>query len=220
MLSHLVPYLLFVLPHSVGEMLPLHWVSPPVRAWLDPLSVLLSGGALVWFARRGAYPELRRSPAPRGSVLLALGAGLAVALLWMPLSLIVPSGVGERAGFNPYLAGEASVPWLWAARILGAVVVVPFAEELMVRSLIPRWLDAMDAWRARPIGAFTAMSAGGSIAFFTLSHPEWLAALVTAALWTGLVAKTRRLGDAVLAHAVANGLLAAAWIASGDTTWW
>lgn len=220
MLSHLLPYLLFVLPHSAADLLPAGVLTPAVRAWMDPLSVVLCGGSLVVFARRGAYPELRRSPAPRGALLLALGAGIAVALLWMPLTVIVPTGIGERAGFNPWLAGRESVPWLWASRIVGAVVVVPFAEELLVRSFLPRWTDAMDAWRERPVGAFTAASAGFSILFFTVTHPEWLAALVTAVIWTWLVARTRRLGDAVLAHAVANGALAAAWIATGDTSWW
>ena len=215
MLSHLLPYLLCVVPAAVGEHLP-----PHVRAWSDPVAVLLTGAALVHFARRGAYGELRPREAPRGATLLALGAGLGVALLWMPLSEIVPRGVGARAGFHPEAAGAGAAPILWGSRILGTVLVIPVAEELLVRSLLPRWMDAMDAWRERPVGEFTRLSAAVSVGFFALTHPEWLAALATGILWTLLLARTRRLRDVLLSHAAANALLAVYWVATGDLSWW
>lgn len=216
MLSHLLPYLLFVAPHSAEPLIPV-----AARPWIDPVRTVATGIALIVFWRRGAYPELRRTePAARGATGLALASGVAVALLWMPLAVIVPQFGAARGWFCPEVAGPDAAPYLWASRLIALVLVIPFAEELFVRSLIPRWMDAMDAWRTRPIGLFTPLSAAVSIGFFTLTHPEWLAALVTAALWTGLVVRTRRLGDAVLAHVVANGLLAVWWLHLGDRSWW
>jgi CAAX prenyl protease-like protein len=109
----------------------------------------------------------------------------------------------------------------WAARLLGSVVVVPLAEELFVRSCVPRYVDAGDRpWNELPIGRFSPLAVIISLACFTLSHPEWLAALVVGALFTLLLAATGRLRDAVLAHAVANATLAAVVIGTGDTQWW
>jgi CAAX prenyl protease-like protein len=215
MLSHLLPYLLFVGPPACTDLLP-----PGLRPWVDPFRTVATGVALLVYWRRGAYPELRRGTAavPHATRLGVL-AGVAVATLWIPLARIVPE-VGSRGWFCPELGGPGAAPFLWLSRIVALVVVVPFAEELFVRSFVPRWTDALEGWRDRPVGVFTKWSAGVSVAFFTATHPEWLAALVTGALWTWLVARTRRLGDAVLAHAIANGMLAVVWGQIGDRSWW
>lgn len=215
MTSHVLPFVLFVAIGAAGAYLP-----DALRPWADPARAAAAGGALLWFARRGAYPELATVVTPaRGASLLALGAGVAVGLLWIPLALVVPS-LGARGGFDGDAAGPAAAPLLWAARLAGSVLVVPFAEELFVRSFVPRFTDAADAWRERAVGTFTPLSAAVSAGLFTVCHPEWLAALVTAAVWTGLLARTRRLRDAVLAHAVANALLATWVVTTGDTRWW
>jgi CAAX prenyl protease-like protein len=214
LLSHALPYALYLAPGAVAELLP-----DDARPWATPCSVLLSAAALSWFGARGAYAELRTSVAPRGSTALALGAGLGVALLWLPLTALVPR-LGTPVPFDPAAAGAGAVPWLVAARVLGFVAVIPLAEELLVRSLLPRYVDTAEGWTARGIGEFTRLSAGVSIVFFTLTHSEWLAALVTGVLWTLLLARTRRLRDAVLAHAVANGLLALSWLHPGARDGW
>jgi hypothetical protein len=59
-----------------------------------------------------------------------------------------------------------------------------------------------------------------SVLLFTLTHPEWLAALVTGVLWTALLARTRNLRCVVLSHAVANAWLAGHVLVSGDRRWW
>lgn len=219
MLSHVLPYLLYVAPAGIAAFVP-----ESLRPWLGPAGVAGAAAALVFHARRGAYPELRRTPAARPrAALLAVLSGLAVAAVWMPLSHLgerLGVNLGSRGGFDPAAAGDGFAPALWTFRVAGFVAVVPFAEELFVRSLVPRWTDAPDDWRSRAVGAFTPLSAAVSIVFFTGTHPEVFAALATAALWTALLASTRRLTDCVVAHAVANAALAAAWIAAGDRSWW
>jgi CAAX prenyl protease-like protein len=214
--AHVVPYVLFVAIGASAAVLP-----EPLRPWADPARAVAAAAALVFFARRGAYPDLApAAPRRRGAGLLAVAAGVAAALLWMPLADLVPP-LGARGGFDPRAAGDgAAVALLWAGRLLGSLAVVPFAEELLVRSFVPRYVDAPDGWSGRAVGSFTPASAAVSLALFTVSHPEWLAALAAGLLWTGLLAATGRLRDAVAAHAVANGLLAAWVVATGDTRWW
>lgn len=220
-MSHLLPYLLFVAIGVVAAELP-----EELRAWADPLRAVAAAAALLWFARRGAYAELAVRATPfvggRGGArarVLAVASGLAVAAVWMPLADAVPS-LGGRGGFQADAAGAESAWLLWTARLAGSCVVVPFAEELFVRSALPRWIDDPESWRTRPVGIFTMRAAAVSIVFFAGTHPEWLAALVAGLLWTWLLATTRRLSDVVLAHAVANTALAAWVVATGDTRWW
>ena len=214
-LPYVVPYFVYLLPGSLATVLPEAW-----EPWLEPVRTAACAVAMIVFALRGGYPELRRTaPAHRGATLLAIGAGLAVAFTWMPLTDIVPQ-IGSRGGFHPEIWGASVAPWLWGSRLAAYVLVIPFAEELLVRSFLPRWVDDPDGWPARGIGVFTRLSAAVSIGFFTLTHPEWLAALVTAGLWTALIVRTRRLGDAVLAHSIANGVLAGIWLYTGERGWW
>jgi CAAX prenyl protease-like protein len=171
---------------------------------------------LVHWTRRRAYAELDASEPAH--VPLGVLAGLAVGVLWVPLSTAVPS-IGEtaRTGLDPH--GSALFVFL---RIFDMVVVVPFAEELMVRSAVPRFADAQgnEDWRARPVGAFTVVSLVASVGFFTLTHPEWLAAFATAVLWTAVLWKTRNLRPLVVAHAVANAWLAGHVLVTGESQWW
>jgi len=213
--AHVVPYLLFVAIGAAAAVLP-----EPLRPWADPARAVAAAAALVLLARRGAYPELAASPPRRrGATSLAVAAGVGAALLWMPLADLVPR-LGERGGFDAHAAGAAAAPALWAGRLLGSLAVAPLAEELFLRSFVPRFVDAPDDWRRRAVGTFTPASAAVSLVLFTVSHPEWLAALATGLLWTALLAATGRLRDAVVAHVVANALLAGWVVATGEARWW
>jgi len=207
LVPHALPYVLWLALGAAGALGP----------WADPARVVLVAAALAYFARRGAYPELR-AQAGVGATVVGVLAGLAVGAAWVPLAKLVPTMTDSaRTGLDP----AANVA-LTAFRIVGTVVVIPLAEELLVRSALPRFVDAKsdEDWRARPIGAFTALSAAVSVAFFALTHPEWLAALVTALVWTALLAKTRNLRVVVVSHAVANAWVAGHVLVTGETRWW
>jgi CAAX prenyl protease-like protein len=185
--------------------------------WADAARIVVAGAALVLFARRGCYPELRARPTP-GQTLAGIAAGVAVGAAWAPLAgLVPPLAEGARSGLDPS-ADLART----ALRIASMVLVVPVAEELLVRSAVPRLVDAHGgpSWRERPVGDFTWVSAAVSVLLFTLTHPEWLAALVTGVVWTALLARTRNLRCVVLSHAVANAWLAGHVLVSGDRRWW
>lgn len=207
-LPHALPYVLFVAIGALGDVL---------GPWGDALRVVLAAAALVWAGRRGAYPELRGRPSV-GVVSLAVVLGLAVGAAWVPLSNLVPT-IGDRARTELEPWKDAA---LTSVRVVGIVVVVPFAEELLVRSALPRLFDAKpgEDWRSLPAGRFTRLSACVSIAFFTLTHPEWLAALVTGVAWTAFLARTRNLVAVVVSHAVANAWVAGHVLVTGESQWW
>jgi CAAX prenyl protease-like protein len=208
LVPHVLPYALYVGVGAAAELL---------GAWTDVVRVALVVAALVVFASRGAYAELRARPSA-GALLLGVVAGLVVGAAWVPLAkLVPPMSESARTALDP-----SSATWLVAARIAAMVLVVPFAEELLVRSALPRFLDAKadEDWRVRPVGAFTPLSAGVSIAFFTLTHPEWLAALATALVWTALLAKTRNLWTVIAAHVAANVWVVVHVLMTGEKQWW
>ena len=185
--------------------------------WTDAVRVVVVGAALVAFARAGCYPELRARPTGR-QALAAATLGVAVGAAWVPLAEMAPPlAEGLRSGLDP---GGGTVRT--ALRVASMVLVVPFAEELLVRSAVPRLVDARGgpSWRERAVGEFTWVSAAASVLLFTLTHPEWLAALVTGVIWTALLAQTRNLRCVVLSHAVANAWLAGHVLVSGDRRWW
>lgn len=205
---HLLPYLAYV---AIGA------AAGGVCPWADAVRVVAVLAALVAFARAGSYPELSVRPSP-AHVLLGVAAGLVAGAAWVPLAKLVPPLTQDvRTGLDP--AGSLS---LTSLRIASMVLVIPFAEELVVRSFVPRIVDAGpdEDWRRRPVGAFSARSAVASVLLFALTHPEWLAALATGALWTALLARTRNLRVVVVAHAVANAWLAAHVVVTGETRWW
>jgi uncharacterized protein len=208
LVPHALPYVLFV---AIGAAIDV------IGPWADVVRVVVAGAALVLFARRGAYAELRARPTVVGAA-AGVAAGLVVAFAWVPLGELVPLLTAKgRTGLDP-----STSLVLTAFRIADMTLVVPFAEELFVRSALPRLVDARpgEDWRARAVGAFTPLSGALSIGFFTVAHPEWLAALATALLWTALLARTRNLWTTIIAHAVANAGLATYVVVSGDTRWW
>ncbi len=217
-LPHALPYVLFVAIAMLTDVVP-----PGFAPWIDAVRVVVVGAVLIALARSGAYPELRvrtpRSGTRARATALALTAGVLVGLVWIPLGDpdLVPL-LGERGGFDtaaPYMGVRI------AFRLAALCLVVPFAEELLVRSQLPRWVDAGDGdWRDAPVGVFSVRAFVIAVAFFTVTHPEWLAALVTAVIWMLLLAHTRRLRDVVLSHAVANAVFAVQVLEREEWQWW
>jgi len=208
LLSHVAPYALYVaIGAAAGQSFP----------YVDAVRLVVVGALLLIWWRRREYPEIGVR-ACAGQRLAGVAAGIAVGVAWVPLAKLVPSlGPTERTGLDPD-AGTLFV----ALRVVDICVIVPFAEELMVRSAIPRFFDAKhgEDWRALPVGVFTRASAAASVGFFTLTHPEWLAALATGVLWTAMLAKTRNLRVIIVAHAVANACVARHVLVTHETQWW
>jgi CAAX prenyl protease-like protein len=206
-LPYLAPTLLFGLMVELGSR-----SAGPLQGALLLGQVLLPAGALLYFWRRGAFPELRGGPA--GGVAGAagdIGVGLAIAGLWVGPYLLWPQ-LPRGEAFEPELFGPEWRGWVLALRLLGFAAVTPFMEELFVRSFLVRvidtWRDGSD-FRERPVARFTRLSFLGTLAVFTFSHApwEWWVALPTGAVFNGWLAWRGHLGAAIRAHAVANAAI-------------
>ena len=196
---------LLVLASAIRKPGGVFWLAAP-EYWIYPIQTLICGALLIWFWRDYDFRAPRKT-------WLAVAIGLAVFVLW-----IAPQ---QFLGFSPRLTGSnpdvfAGQPVLyWGTvilRFLRLVVVVALVEEIFWRGFLLRYL-INEKFTEVPIGAFSWLSFGVvTVGFgFTHSREDWIAALVTGALYNLVAYRTRSLASCVVAHAVTN-LLLGAWI--------
>ena len=180
--------------------------------WLYPLRVL-AAAAVLWIFRRH-YSGLGWTLSWQ-----AIAIGCATFAVWIAL---VPAEGGAR---DQWPAALQSVPLHWAAawmlfRVVGFTITVPLVEELAFRAYLTRRLIGPDVERL-PIGLFTWFSFAVSSLLFGLLHGGyWLAGTVAGMSFALALYQRRALGDAVLAHATTNGLIAVYVLATGRWSVW
>jgi exosortase E/protease (VPEID-CTERM system) len=181
--------------------------------WLYPLRIVAAGAALWYF--RATY---RRLDWHAGWPSLAAGA--AVFVLWIGLERF--TGSGAPVGVPAPLAQVSTfvrTGWI-LLRILGAVVTVPLAEELAFRGFLLRRLASANfeavAWRTFQWSPFVI----SSIAFGILHGERWLAGTLAGMIYALVLMRRGRIGEAVIAHATTNALLAAWVLATGQWQLW
>jgi CAAX prenyl protease-like protein len=148
-----------------------------------------------------------------------IALGLAVFVLWVALEPrpdpatvdLIPETLGK-------MSKVAAAAWL-VARVLGSVVVVPIAEELAFRGYLLRRLIDSDFMAVSP-KRFTWISLLVSSAAFGVLHDRWLAGTLAGMVYAGAQYKRGRVTDAIVAHSVTNGLLAAYVLAFGHWNFW
>ncbi len=172
--------------------------------WLYPLRVVATAWVLWHF--RTAYRGLGWSWSWQAPAI-----GVAVFAIWMVLE---PSG--QRGA--PLEGGWLAALWL-GFRVVGSVVVVPLAEELAFRGYLMRKLVKRD-FENVSLAQFTWLSFLGSSLLFGLLHGRWLAGTFAGMAYALAVYRRGQIGDAVLAHATTNALLALWVIAYGDFGVW
>lgn len=139
---------------------------------------------------------------------VALGVGLLVGLGWVWAYGGADETSREIAAMLAGMGGAAVVGWV-LLRVFGTVVLVPLIEEAFFRGYLLERLDRGGlAWRLAAVAASTAA--------FAALHGRWLEAGLAGLAFAWVFLRHRRLGDAVLAHAVANLVVALAALASGD----
>jgi uncharacterized protein len=174
--------------------------------WVYPVKTI-AVAAVLWFFRK-EYEELR----PNFS-LLAVIVGLVAIAIWIALDPYYPK-LGHAEAFDP----ERNWAFI-VVRVAGAVMVVPLMEELFWRAFLIRWLVDED-FKKVPVGTFTWLSFGGTVALFGAEHHEWLAGLICGGLYNWLLYKRKDVFSCVVAHAVSNAALAAWVLARGDWKFW
>jgi exosortase E/protease (VPEID-CTERM system) len=195
------------------------FISKAVSAyfeWLYPLRFIAALVA-IWCYRR-EYRKLNWS-----FNWLAPVSGASVFLLWIAPALWSHSSQPGLSGeVGPALAAlppAARFTWI-AIRIAAAVITVPIAEELafrgyVARRLIDREFDTVD------FSALTLLSIGISSVAFGLMHGQhWFVGILAGLVYAFVLKRRGRFGDAVVAHATSNLLLAAWVLMRGDWAQW
>ncbi len=180
--------------------------------WLYPVRVI----AAVWvlWVFRKSYSNLGWTVSWR-----AIAIGCATFAIWIALVPAGPAG-GER-----WPTALQSVPFHWAAawlalRVVGYTITVPLVEELAFRGYLTRRLMRED-FQNLPIGLFSWSSfVISSLLFGALHGVYWLAGTIAGMTFALALYQRRALGDAVLAHATTNGLIAVYVFATGRWSVW
>jgi CAAX prenyl protease-like protein len=181
--------------------------------WLYPLRFVTAAVAL-WHFR----PELAKLDWRCGWI--APLAGAAVFAAWVApswwLHQPASSSLGGALAALPLLA---RVTWI-AFRVTAAVITVPIAEELAFRGYLARRLMEKDFDELLFFRLTIVPVVLLSLAFGLMHGRRWMVGTI-AGLAYALVLRWRgRMGDAVVAHATSN-LLLAAWVLScGDWAQW
>jgi exosortase E/protease (VPEID-CTERM system) len=211
--AYLLPFLAILIAASVSKL------ASGTFDWLYPLRFVAAAIALWYF-----WPELKKLNWRFGWV--GPAAGAAVFLMWIAPSLLAHHPAVSRLG-SDLAALSPTERWAWIAfRVAAAVVTVPIAEELAFRGYLARRFMSREFDQVSFTG-LTALSICFSSVIFGMEHMknlmDWqhlalgtLAGLAFAAAlrWRG------RMGDAVVAHAVCNLMLAAWVLGFGDWAQW
>ena len=174
--------------------------------WLY-LAKTIIGAALLWLVAP-AVGEMRWAVSWQ-----ALAAGVLVFVLWVGLDPWYPKPGSSSAAWNPgEQFGERSFLAIFfiAVRFFGSVVVIPPMEEVFYRSLLYRYLMKPE-FASVSLRTFRWIPFLATALIFGFAHREWLAGILCAAIYQGLVCVRGRLGDAITAHAITN-LLLGAWV--------
>lgn len=199
------------------------WMPVSAEPTLFVLKIAVPLVLLVFYGRRGAYPELRGYRPGCAGVAGDLGVGVAGGLLWMAPYLLVEAWRPDPAeAFAPELFG-AELTWLaFLLRAIGYAGVTPFAEELFARSWLHRYVESLGEradFRTLPIGTPSRSGFLAVLLYWLVSHAGWEApvALLWAALTTLWLYHRRHLAALVLVHAASNlTILVAVWIGGPD----
>jgi len=204
--AYLTPFFAFLGLLLLGEVVKslgegyAHWALAHPQYWLFPLQIVVCGLMLVHY--RGHYDQLKVLQ----GFPLAIAVGLVALGVWISPQWLF--GAAPRTdGFHPHFFGSEGWPYTLnlTLRFFRMVIIVPIVEELFWRGFLLRFLVREDFEKV-PFGTFTWRSFLIVTVAFCFEHtrPDWLAALVTSALYNLVAYRTRSLTACVVAHAVTN----------------
>ncbi|MGE4325118.1 MAG: exosortase E/protease, VPEID-CTERM system [Pseudodonghicola sp.] len=187
----IVPFIVFMFSGLVAHSF---WQTPALGF---PLQAAMMALALWVFRKPFLRLDWRLDP-------VALGAGALVGLGWV---LLAERATAPLPGLGTL--GAAGLAGWALLRMLGTSLLVPVIEEGFFRGYLLARLDT-GGWPMR-IAAIAV-----STAAFALLHGRILEAGVAGVIFALVMLRRGRLADAIVSHAVANTIVAAAAVLSGD----
>ena len=205
--AYLVPFLAILAASLVSK------AASGYFEWLYPLRFIAAAVSL-WFFRA----ELRKLNWCFGWFAPLTGA--AIFLVWITPALWMKEPSASPLGTA--LAGlsvTARLTWI-AFRVAAAALTVPIAEELAFRGYLARRLIHRE-FDAVPFSNLTILSIAVSSVIFGLLHGQhWMTGMLAGLAYAVVLKWRGRIGDAVVAHATSNLLLAAWVLLRGDWAQW
>jgi exosortase E/protease (VPEID-CTERM system) len=175
--------------------------------WLYPLR-FFAAAAVLWFYRR----RYARLDWKFGWAAAAAGAVVFAAWIGFDWAAGSPAASDLATGLRAWSPAGRDL-WLFF-RTMAAVTTVPIAEELTFRGFLIRRLTAADFESVDPRGFGWIPALVSSVAFGLLHGSRWPAGILAGIVYAGAMRRRGRIGDAVIAHAATNALLAA-WVLIG-----
>jgi exosortase E/protease (VPEID-CTERM system) len=204
--SYLMPFIMILVAATISR------TATGNFEWLYPLRFFAAAGALWFF--RSRYRELDWRAG-----WLAPVVGAAVFVIWIAAERGGGQATNGIAAAMGSLPSFARISWL-SFRTLGAVITVPIAEELAFRGFLIRRLISPD-FEKLDFRRFTWLSVVISSLVFGAMHGErWLVGSIAGLLYAWVYLRRGRIGDAIVAHATSNALIAAAVLIAGKWFLW
>ena len=220
---YLAPYFSFLAVVELGRRLP-ESLALLVLVLKPALPLLL----LVYFWRRGGYPELRRTRLDVSGALQDVAVGVALALLWTAPYLVFDGLRPDPSeAFDPAQLGVDWVPLVLGLRMFGYALVTPLFEEIFIRSFVMRYAEVYGRrgdFRDIALAHYSLRSFLATVVVFTVGHVpwEWWVAVPWVAISNAWFYHRRSLAALVLVHATTNAslLLWAILGAGGSVSLW
>jgi exosortase E/protease (VPEID-CTERM system) len=176
--------------------------------------VRMAVAAALLFHYRAHYRSLWARPS-----LEAVAIGVVVFAVWIALvPRHDPTASRSLTEGLSALGQPLALAWI-VARILGSVVIIPIVEELAFRGYVLRRLIARD-FSEVPFTSLTFVSFVVSSLAFGLMHSAPLAGTLAGMAYALAQYRRGRIADAIVAHAVTNGLIAIDVLANGAWALW
>lgn len=182
--------------------------------WLYPLRMIAAAAALWIFRKRYATLNWRVS-------WIGIVSGAVVFLVWIGCDRLFGKSAVEQGAPAALLAASPFVRVAWITlRAAAAIITVPIAEELAFRGYLLRRFVAADFESVSPRRVTWLAVAGSSIVFGWLHGGLWIAGIAAGLIFAIVWKRRGSIGDAVVAHASANALLAAYVLLYGQWHLW
>jgi CAAX prenyl protease-like protein len=191
------PFVIFYLL-TIGQGL----IGEDGQYWIY-LAKTLVGAWLLW-EMRPYVAEMRWAFSWEAAVV-----GVAIFVMWVGIDPYIPhlKTTGPQWDALADYSGNPGMGWMFnGARILGMALVVPPLEEVFWRSFLYRWFVRTD-FESMPLGRFHLTSFVITSVLFGFEHTQWISGILCGLAFQWLVIRKNRLGDAISAHAITNGLL-------------
>ena len=182
--------------------------------WAYGLRVVCAAAAILSYRRSYRGVSWRIGWEAPAAGILVFAIWIAAERLLFPHAMAVPIPLALAASAAPVRLG-----WI-LFRLVGAIVTVPVAEELAFRGYLLRRLVSAD-FACVDLRRFHLIPfAVSSVVFGILHGRRWIAGTIAGMLYAAVARRRGSLGDAALAHATTNALIAARVLLVGDWNLW